>query len=92
MIKKYSSMAQILDSPIEEVALELEKLTYGELTNFKKMLEMQYLELEYTKENLKELDSKEADTLIEEFYILLQKVEDIARITEELKKQKEVKI
>ena len=92
-MEEYSSMSQVIDSPIEELTRELEKLGYSELLNFKKMIEIQYQELEQIKNQLleKEYDTEEAKEVVQDLYKLLQKVEDIATVTEELKKQRKIK-
>ena len=89
---KYSNMGMVVDSPIEEVAEELEKLSYANLVSFKKMLEMQYSEIEYTKNQaLEVVESEGAEEVIANLYKVMQKIEDISSVVEELKKQKEVK-
>lgn len=91
--KGFDSMAKILDSPIEELTTVLEKLTLGELTSFMKMMEIQYQQLEVTKDQLITLPKEnEAEHAIEGLYGLLQKVEDIAKVVEELRKQRIVKV
>ena len=93
MLDNYSSMGQVIDSPIEDLTKELDKLTFGELTSFKKMMEMQYQELVYTKDELNKLENKEeSEPAINNVYMLMQKVEDIATVCEELKNQREVRI
>lgn len=91
-MESYSSMSQVIDSPIERLTRELEKLGYTELLNFKKMVEIQYQELEQIKNQLleKEDDTEEVKEVVEDVYKLLQKVEDIATVTEELKKQRKI--
>ena len=93
VLKEYTNMGMILDSPIEEVTKVLEKLGYSELLNFKKMLELQYQQLEYTKNQLLKLeeDTEEAQEVATDIYKLLQKVEDIAVVTEELKEQRKIR-
>lgn len=89
---KYSNMGAIIDSPIEDVTEELETLSYANLVSFKKMLEMQYSEVEFTKNEVLAVAEREGATEIaEDLYKVLQKIEDISLVTEELKKQKEVK-
>lgn len=92
-MKKYSSISQVIDSPIEDITEVLEGLGYTELLNFKKMIELQYQELEVTKNQLlvSKEDPEEVSKVLDSVYVLLQKVEDIAIVTEELKSQRKIK-
>ena len=91
VLPEYTSMGQILDSPIEEVVNELEKLNLTHLTNFKKMLELQYLQLEYTKDQLLQLDEGDTEDTLKGLYVLMQRVEDISKVVEELLDQRKIR-
>ena len=99
MSEEKSVIGQVIDADTEEIADILTDYSYGQLTNIKKGLEMEYARTETVKNQIAEQiekdeveDGKEqlAQDTLDELYVALQRIEDRACIVEELKRQKSI--
>ncbi|MBO8161123.1 MAG: hypothetical protein H0Z24_05755 [Thermosipho sp. (in: Bacteria)] len=90
-------LSKLVDSPIEEAKEMLEDLTFVDLVNTKKILELEYNRVTFMKDNIAEglkqnvfADKDRVQEVLEDLYIILQRLEDLATIIETLKKEKDV--
>lgn len=93
---RYKTISEMIDSPIEEVAKELNYLDMTNLTTLKKMVELEYLRVERTKDammgeykNVDMLGKVKLDNLVQELYNAMVRIENLATVVETLRRERQ---
>lgn len=95
-MSEQSLVGKLIDGKIEDVAEVVNELNYTKLLNLKKQMEIEYQRLTLMKDKLKETLEEEDDPIrkneikstINEIYVAMQKIEDIATVIEKIKEER----
>jgi hypothetical protein len=91
-----SLVGKLIDGDIEEVADAVNDLSYTKLLNLKKQIEIGYQRLTLMKDKLIENREEENNAIreneikktVNEIYVAMQKIEDIATVVEKIKEER----
>jgi|AntRauTorckE6833_2_1112554.scaffolds.fasta_scaffold06918_7 hypothetical protein len=91
-----SLVGKLIDGDIEEVADAVNDLSYTKLLNLKKQIEIEYQRLTLMKDKLIENREEENNAIreneikktVNEIYVAMQKIEDIATVVEKIKEER----
>jgi hypothetical protein len=98
-MQSYTAIGQVIDADLEELKEYLAELNYGQLTNVKKMLEIEYQRVNAVKEGiivqvqtkLLPNDEKSKKTL-SDLYAVLQRIENRATVIATMLQERSVKL